>query len=648
MRTFYKLTLIALTTVFTFKVKAQVSLGNPVVQEDFGHGTNYSPVGQPLPAGRTDMISASIVGRCPANGAYLILNSSSNCFGDTFKTINFDHTDTNPYGYLMMVNGDDKPVVYYRRRIEAAKFCAGAQYRFSVFIENINIGMPKPAGYVDPHTRLVARSATSGVLLLNRATEAITSDTFTEYYGDFSAPADGSDVIVTLENNSLTGTSGNDFAMDDISVKPIGPQIDAGEGSPTGPQSLQLCLNAGPQTYVLKAFAHNVVTPQYQWQFNFNKQGWINMPGKTNATLDLVTEFQNPPVGKYQFRAGVLSAPGGSLNCQTFSLPITVDVVKNPTFSLPPVSTFCEGDILSIPAQGGSDYYWTLPDGSHSTQSRLDVALSADKSYEGLYTVTITQNGCSITSSTQVKVFPALNPVVENTVPIICRGESVQLKVTGGTIFKWTPSTGLDKDNVANPTASPKVTTEYIVAISNGGCVKERSAKVTVLDPPLVNAGPDLSMEEGQPIKLQGSANGSEITYYWTPADDISNPTSLTPTVNPTEDLTYTLHVKSQQCGEVTDIVNVKVFKKLLIPNSFSPNGDGVNDLWRIEKLYTYPESVLSVYTRNGQEVFRTVGDAKQWDGTLGNKQLPAGTYYYVIDRKNNLSKLSGWVLLIR
>ncbi|RYD90645.1 MAG: gliding motility-associated C-terminal domain-containing protein, partial [Sphingobacteriales bacterium] len=245
-------------------------------------------------------------------------------------------------------------------------------------------------------------------------------------------------------------------------------------------------------------------------------------------------------------------------------------------------------------------------------------------------------------------VYPPFNPVVINTQPVICQGESVQIGVNEGTTFKWTPSTGLDHDDVAKPIASPSVTTEYVLEVSNGGCTRPRSVKVTVLERPIANAGPDLGMEEDKPIKLQGSAKGSQISYYWTPSDDMKNPTSLTPTINPHEDAVYTLHVQSPLCGEVTDEVKVKVFKKLNIPNSFSPNGDGINDIWRIEKLNTYSESVLTVYTRSGQEVFRTVGDAKQWNGNYGNKQLPSGTYYYVIDRKNNLSKLSGWVVLLR
>ena len=88
---------------FTLKVGAQNSLGDPVLYEDFGFGTNYTPVGLPLNDDYSTMKSGGDGGRCPNPGAYLILNSSAGCYGDSFKTINFDHSGTNPFGYLMMV-----------------------------------------------------------------------------------------------------------------------------------------------------------------------------------------------------------------------------------------------------------------------------------------------------------------------------------------------------------------------------------------------------------------------------------------------------------------------------------------------------------------------------------------------------------------
>jgi gliding motility-associated-like protein len=92
----------------------------------------------------------------------------------------------------------------------------------------------------------------------------------------------------------------------------------------------------------------------------------------------------------------------------------------------------------------------------------------------------------------------------------------------------------------------------------------------------------------------------------------------------------------------------VRVFKKITIPNAFSPNNDGINDLWDIKALDTYPQSTIMVFDRYGKQVFQSIGYAKPWDGAYNGKALPEGTYYYIIDLKDGQPKLSGWVLIIK
>jgi gliding motility-associated-like protein len=90
------------------------------------------------------------------------------------------------------------------------------------------------------------------------------------------------------------------------------------------------------------------------------------------------------------------------------------------------------------------------------------------------------------------------------------------------------------------------------------------------------------------------------------------------------------------------------VLKSLVIPNVFSPNGDGINDKWQILYLETYPGSTVDVYNRYGQIIFHSVGYSNPWDGTYKGKPVPAGTYYYIIDPKNGRSKYTGFVDVLR
>jgi gliding motility-associated-like protein len=86
----------------------------------------------------------------------------------------------------------------------------------------------------------------------------------------------------------------------------------------------------------------------------------------------------------------------------------------------------------------------------------------------------------------------------------------------------------------------------------------------------------------------------------------------------------------------------------IIIPNSFTPNGDGVNDFWGIPALAAYSNSSVFIYDRWGFMVYHAAGYAKPWDGTFNGKVLPTGTYYYVIKLGTETKPLSGWVAIIR
>ena len=91
----------------------------------------------------------------------------------------------------------------------------------------------------------------------------------------------------------------------------------------------------------------------------------------------------------------------------------------------------------------------------------------------------------------------------------------------------------------------------------------------------------------------------------------------------------------------------VKVFKKLFVPNAFTPNNDGVNDTWFIETLDAYPHADVKVFNRYGQMVFNNYGANKPWDGTFRGVLLSPGAYAYTIDLKNNSQLIKGIVFII-
>ncbi len=97
-------------------------------------------------------------------------------------------------------------------------------------------------------------------------------------------------------------------------------------------------------------------------------------------------------------------------------------------------------------------------------------------------------------------------------------------------------------------------------------------------------------------------------------------------------------------------------FKFLLYPpntipvfsNAFSPNGDGINDYWRLDFLRDYPNATIQVMNRLGQVVFSAVGYNQPWDGRYKGELLPVGTYYYIINLKNGMPPIIGSITIIR
>jgi gliding motility-associated-like protein len=181
------------------------------------------------------------------------------------------------------------------------------------------------------------------------------------------------------------------------------------------------------------------------------------------------------------------------------------------------------------------------------------------------------------------------------------------------------------------------------------GC-KDSGEVVVRVNPKLrVGAGPDRGMFEGDTLMLQGSVIGDPLDFYWLPNQWMNDAKLLKPIVSATDNIRYTLYATSKLgCPIQQDDIQISVYKKLRIPNSFSPNGDGIHDRWVIENGNTYPNGSVSVFSRNGSLVYTAKATAVNWDGTLQHKILPVGTYYYVIDLGINRPLVSGWIWLVR
>ncbi|HQW54415.1 MAG TPA: gliding motility-associated C-terminal domain-containing protein, partial [Acinetobacter sp.] len=149
------------------------------------------------------------------------------------------------------------------------------------------------------------------------------------------------------------------------------------------------------------------------------------------------------------------------------------------------------------------------------------------------------------------------------------------------------------------------------------------------------SAGDDITIFEGESAFINGFGDG---VISWSPTAFLSDPTSASPFASPPIGInTFTMtSYNSSSCTSCTDEVDITVIPELDIPNTFTPNGDDVNDVWVIGGLERFDECEMWIYTRWGQRVFHQNGYEKgeEWNGTNQGLPLPAATYYYVLDIK--------------
>lgn len=629
--------------------RAQVckgSLGDAVINQDFGSGN-----GPGAPLGTLVTSYNYTTNTCPNDGSYSIGSGTTGCFNNSWHTVLQDHTG-NANGYMMIINASNNPGQFFEQRTPVGALCQNTTYEFSAWV--LNLILPSSCGGASSRPNITfSIETTSGQILKTYDTGDIPPTSSPEWLKKgtfFTTPAGVTDVVVRMVNNA-PGGCGNDLLLDDITFRACGPIVQAGFAGSASVTTQNAC-EGQPAVYDISATAGEGYTdPAYQWQRNFNDgQGWVDIVGQTGSSMHIT--FPSSQVGDYMYRQGVAESSNiASLNCRVYSNPVTITVTKYPVVPAIPPTEVCEGDVLSITATGGVLYSWTGPNLPATSQNPLIIpnVTAADA---GQYKVTVTSaQGCETIGFTDVTVKPKPVITVSQTATI-CRSAStvITANAPGAASYSWAPATGLSDPNVASPIASPDATTVYTVTVTgSNGCSNTEQVTVKVIDRPTVDAGKDKKIFQGQTVKLDGSSTGEVLSYSWSPTDYLDDPHSATPTASPMEDITYTLTVTSvNNCFTAQDQVFVRVYKKIVIPNTFSPNNDGTNDIWNIEALETYAQSTIKIFNKAGQQVYANTGYAKPWNGTLNGKLLPGGTYYYIIDLKNDSPLLSGWVLLLR
>jgi gliding motility-associated-like protein len=169
---------------------------------------------------------------------------------------------------------------------------------------------------------------------------------------------------------------------------------------------------------------------------------------------------------------------------------------------------------------------------------------------------------------------------------------------------------------------------------------------------PTLFVGNDTVILPGQSITLQPTISGVINNYQWTPPTWLDNPNTANPVASPVTTTTYQLTVTSVDGCTASGKLKITVYRPLKMPNAFSPNGDGIDDVFRIPPQVASYINSFSVFNRLGQRIFYTNNSGIGWDGTLNGQMQPEGTYVWMIQYTDALTgkfeTASGTVILIR
>lgn len=277
-------------------------------------------------------------------------------------------------------------------------------------------------------------------------------------------------------------------------------------------------------------------------------------------------------------------------------------------------------------------YSWTGPGTFTSSAPSFSNVLS------GTYSLSLTDlAGCR--KDTTMVIVPTVSvQAVAGTDSSFCQSGTFVLNgsaSSGGTTYNWflLPS-AVSFTNTLITTVSPAAgTSTYVLVAINGVCIHRDTVQITSNIPPIVDAGPNYTITIFTSTVIGGSPTSpTGVTYTWIPSTTLDNGTIPNPTASNTVNTTYTVLVTDANGCVGSDTMHVHIFPEIFIPNGFSNNGDGKNDFWVIDNIQQFPNCVVEVYNRWGELLFISNGYSTPWDGKYNGKDLPVGTYYYIID----------------
>jgi gliding motility-associated-like protein len=383
-----------------------------------------------------------------------------------------------------------------------------------------------------------------------------------------------------------------------------------------------------------------------------------------NGPLTWTWNFGNGQTGNGQIQNGIPYPKAGQytvelIGTNTKGCSDTTDISAPNLFIFPIPSvnagadtTICLGVPLQLFSSGtATSFNWLPPINGASLSCLACPNPIADPVPVSTYFVLngTSPQGCQANDTIQVTVNTPVTVAVSGP-DSVCLGQSAPLNATGAVIYSWTPALGLNNPDIANPIATPvasqignalnAIINYQVTGYDSKKCFSDtKSVDITVFNNPVITLVPNATINVGSSYQINSTVTTNIVSLNWTPPNNLSCTNCLTPIATPITTTKYSLTAINDGGCVTMDSIRIQVIcngANFFVPNSFSPNGDGVNDNFIVNGVGLNVIPSITIYNRWGQIVFQKSNFAPNsaaaaWDGMFNGKPAPSDVYVYTI-----------------
>lgn len=534
-----------------------------------------------------------------------------------------DHTTGN--GNMMMINGSTQTNVEVWSQTIAVQ--PNTNYTFSTWLQTITTINPAQLQF-----------SINGVLLGGVFNANAQSCIWNQFNANWNSGSNSSAVISIVNMNQVF--SGNDFALDDIFFGEITTKTDSfavkvtglcDSVKITGPD--KICSSADTVTY--SVYKSPNCTQEYALLVDNTFAAIIS---QTSASLKLKFLRDGATTVKVAY----------ANNCKIVVDSIKIMVKFSPaSINLGPDIITCKDSLFTLNAGNGfTSYVWQ--------NGTMDSTLLVNT--QGTYYI-VAQNlcGAQLTDTLNFMKTPVVPFEVQPLSAAICKGDSLQFTATGGTNYSWSPAALFNNPFSSSPKASVNSSQNIMVSITDLLCV--RDTVITI--PVVVASGAQITISKSNDVNCGMDtavlvASGG-VSYTWLPNQSIVRNYGSRITVRPFRNTTYFVQGTDAMGCAGKDSVTVNFFRKgdqkLFVPSAFTPNGDGLNDVFRPIFIGPPAKYDFRIYNRWGQLVFQSKTPGEGWDGRFKGMLQESDVFVFYITAEggcNGKFEQKGTIALIR